>query len=786
MKNPIQKRTLSIITAVCVISASFFTCGSVVNAKDEFPEKFDLRDKGVVTPVKLQNPWGSCWSFAGIAAAEISILSDLGITNEDYKKSNNGENFDLSEKHMAYFAQKAVTERTSPTQAGEGLYVFGADNNPNYPYNSGGYNILVSTLFSSGVGPMLEEIFPYKGAEGLTSLQFAEKYPDRVKDEVSEALRDFFNDSTDNAYKKLVNPPYDNKTQSWIDSLKNKGYFNDYPDISKISFDEFYGICHKYYISVLKNGLGNSEYSESDDWSIPELDEDGDSNRDLFSGYTIIDGNILPELATRNEQDKWLGISEKGMKAAKSELMKGHGIAINFAADDSRPSDLGREGKYMNYDTYAQYTYDDVDTTHAVCIIGWDDNYSKENFKSDHQPPENGAWIVKNSWGSETDYTDDGNGITIGKSDWGVKDESGKHTGYFYLSYYDKSVADPESFSFGNDFSDVDGFDVWAYDFMPALSSADGSMSVSSDNVVKTASIFVNYSDNIESLRSVSTKTSTDDAKVQYHIYRINKDYNNPEDGSLLSTKEATYEYRGFHREKLDGSVKIAPNEAIAVVVTESSVVDGKTKYGYDVNAAFNETAAKKAKDDRYGVAIVNEYESFIYDGSAWHDWKDYIKEQQETNTKMKDYAVDNFSIRTYMVDASRAIYRLYNPNSGEHFYTQNVNEKNYLDNIGWDYENISWQSPIEDSLPVYRVYSKATGDHHYTTNAAERDMLVSLGWQDEGISQYATTFGAPVYRVFNPNAISAGSHHYTTNAAERDMLVNLGWRDEGIGWYSL
>lgn len=39
---------------------------------------------------------------------------------------------------------------------------------------------------------------------------------------------------------------------------------------------------------------------------------------------------------------------------------------------------------------------------HAVTIVGWDDSYSKENFNAEHQPPADGAWIVKNSWGAES------------------------------------------------------------------------------------------------------------------------------------------------------------------------------------------------------------------------------------------------------------------------------------------------------------------------------------------------------------------------------------------------
>ena len=40
---------------------------------DEFPLRYDLRDYGVVTPVRYQNPWSTCWSFGGIAAAEDDV-----------------------------------------------------------------------------------------------------------------------------------------------------------------------------------------------------------------------------------------------------------------------------------------------------------------------------------------------------------------------------------------------------------------------------------------------------------------------------------------------------------------------------------------------------------------------------------------------------------------------------------------------------------------------------------------------------------------------------------------
>ena len=72
--------------------------------------------------------------------------------------------------------------------------------------------------------------------------------------------------------------------------------------------------------------------------------------------------------------------------------------------------------KVLNSKTAGYYYNGKADNNHAVCIVGWDDNYSRNNFAT--KPPANGAWIVKNSYGTE--YGDNG---------------------YMYVSYYDTSIA---------------------------------------------------------------------------------------------------------------------------------------------------------------------------------------------------------------------------------------------------------------------------------------------------------------------------------------------------------
>lgn len=143
--------------------------------------------------------------------------------------------------------------------------------------------------------------------------------------------------------------------------------------------------------------------------------------------------------------------------------------------------------------------------------------------------------------------------------------------------------------------------------------------------------------------------------------------------------------------------------------------------------------------------------------------------------------------------DTIAKVYRLYNPNSGEHFYTENKVEYDYLGEIGWKQEGTAWYAPkaenLEDSdetfLPVYRVYNPNAGDHHYTLDENEKDYLITHGWNDEGIAMYSNDKkGDIIYRLYNPNA-ETGTHHFTKDLNEAANLVEAGWIDEGEAIYA-
>ncbi len=85
---------------------------------------------------------------------------------------------------------------------------------------------------------------------------------------------------------------------------------------------------------------------------------------------------------------------------------------------------------------YGTYTK----TNHDVLLVGWDDNYSRENFLAELRPSSNGAWKARNSWGTG-----------FGQN------------GYFWISYEDKSLGKATSFDAENNKDNIADF-CYSYD----------------------------------------------------------------------------------------------------------------------------------------------------------------------------------------------------------------------------------------------------------------------------------------------------------------------------------
>lgn len=172
---------------------------------------------------------------------------------------------------------------------------------------------------------------------------------------------------------------------------------------------------------------------------------------------------------------------------------------------------------------------------HMVAIVGWNDYYPKSNFKVGSQPPANGAFIVKNSWGTS----------------WGK-------SGYFYMSYYDKSLIPAASFYNVEATSNF----TRAYEYDPlgwTRSLGYGATTAWFANIFKAAS-------NAYKIKAVSFYTPVPASTYTVYVYK-NVANGQPRNGTLVATKSGTIPNPGYNTVRFTTPLAVTPLARFSVVV---------------------------------------------------------------------------------------------------------------------------------------------------------------------------------------------------------------------------
>ena len=400
--------------------------------------------------------------------------------------------------------------------------------------------------------------------------------------------------------------------------------------------------------------LYDYSYSINDDWT---LDESSRFCQDyvLTGMYELPNPHSSP--SGEIDDPEYLYDAE-GTAAIKDQLLKKHAVAIGFHSDSPETWESGGECEYLNTVTWAHYTWQPgmlAPPNHAVTIIGWDDNYPAANFLEGHQPPENGAWLVRNSWGSgANEFPDRATGM------WGLPidpdDPSKGGSGYFWLSYYDRTITLPTVYYFDYSLLGADdnaGFDPKTvirnqHDLVPnsvikqTLSGSEGKM----------ANVFT--ADKAQTLTSVSFMTGAPDTAVTYKIYLLEPGYSSPEDGELAAEGEAVCPYSGLHMESLAKQIPVEEGQTFSVVMTYR-MADGT--YAYTLAAGFGKDApnADAKTSYKYCVAVIGKGESYIYRDGSWADLasEDGLIALLGNPDNLKyfkdsDLQLDNFNIKAY------------------------------------------------------------------------------------------------------------------------------------------
>lgn len=223
---------------------------------------------------------------------------------------------------------------------------------------------------------------------------------------------------------------------------------------------------------------------------------------------------------------------------------------------------------------------------HAVTIVGWDDTYSKENFPSASGVKNDGAWIVKNSYGKN----------------WGKN-------GYFYLSYEDQSITNLVS----NTASTSEEYNNnYFYDGAAAGTVTFPSTTI--NNGYYVSNIFKATAGNgkDEELGEIVTAVPQDNTDFQIQVYTDLKNTSDPTNGTPAYAEPVDYTQplAGIHTIHLNTPVKIPQGTFYSVVIR---IPDGSNKFyvektttstswftataGIDPNQSFFSTSGKKWYD---------------------------------------------------------------------------------------------------------------------------------------------------------------------------------------------
>lgn len=179
-------------------------------------------------------------------------------------------------------------------------------------------------------------------------------------------------------------------------------------------------------------------------------------------------------------------------------------------------------------------------TNHAVAVIGWDDTFPKENFAQ--QAPDDGAWLIRNSWGDE---------------------KAGcAQNGNFWLSYYDASIntGSTTRYAYVFDAQAADNYDnICQYD-------GDAGMSViTTTGETKASNLFRVTAKGGEILRAVGIGIGQTDTDCTLTVYK-NPEMGDPQSGTLLLTQNVHLSYPGYHTIPLTEALPFEEGDRYAVV----------------------------------------------------------------------------------------------------------------------------------------------------------------------------------------------------------------------------
>ena len=415
---------------------------------------------------------------------------------------------------------------------------------------------------------------------------------------------------------------YDSREQGWVTPVKDQGNYETCWSFATASIIES---------NLLKNGLAGSDINISENSiayffynrQVEKLGyTKGDYNKIARTGYNYLSasgtlqgtGIALTTGAGINTeaQSPYLttpaaSLSYTGDYVVKNLYLYNYNVTkleksvttVKQAIMDHGSVACGiyMASAYLNKDTGSYYC-PIKNGNHAITIVGWDDSYSKSNFVVN--PGVDGAWIVKNSYG--TDVFDNG---------------------YNYVSYADKSLMEfmavemaYRSSFYGNNYQhDGTGCPAFAYN--------KGSWYA---NVFKAKGAGKNN----EELKAIGVYTTSVGAKYEIQVYTGLTSASKPTSGTkaFTSSVKGTLSDAGYQMIELPHPVSLTAGENFSVAVRLTTASGANAYMGVD--SSYYDSS----NDWIRFIAATGKNQSFVKISGKWYDMGTNLK----ANNRIKAY----------------------------------------------------------------------------------------------------------------------------------------------------
>ena len=311
-------------------------------------------------------------------------------------------------------------------------------------------------------------------------------------------------------------------------------------------------------------------------WRGPVLEED-----DVYGdGINNSDAGVV-----KHVQEAQI-IESKNLEAIKKAVFLYGGVESSLYTSMSY---AGERSMYYNDKNYSYCYIGTKKPNHDVVIIGWDDNYSKENFSTAIEG--DGAFICQNSWGG-------------GFGDNGV----------FYISYYDTNIGVHNVVYTG-----VESTKNYDNIYQSDLCGWVGQIGYNKESVYG-ANVFTAQKN--EKLRAAGFYAVGKDTTYQVYVVKDFKDTSSFEKKERVA--QGKLDNAGYYTIRFDKEIKVEPGEKFAIVIFVNTP------------DAVHPLAIEYAADATTAKVDLSDGEGYISpDGRTWESAED----TQSCNLCIKAYA---------------------------------------------------------------------------------------------------------------------------------------------------